>query len=107
MDRGVEFVMTSKLPPGYALSERLQRERLLPAIELIKQRLDVVGRRQRHRLPALKMERLKVYHIGCDAPLAKDLRRAARRGRGEAARLDGRRPQHPYRKRAAARLVRL
>ena len=43
MDRGVEFVMTSNYHPDQLYPGGLQRERFLPAIELIKSRLDVVG----------------------------------------------------------------
>ncbi len=71
MDRGVEFVMTSNYHPDALYPNGLQRERFLPAIELIKQRLDVVGVDNGTDYRRLKMERMKVYHIGSDAPLAK------------------------------------
>jgi len=70
MERGVEFVMTSNYPPDGLYPNGLQRERFLPAIELIKQRLDVVGVDNGTDYRRLKMERLKVYHVGSDAPLA-------------------------------------
>jgi cell division protein ZapE len=70
MDRGVEFVMTSNYPPDGLYPNGLQRERFLPAIELIKRRLDVVGVDNGTDYRRLKMERLKVYHVGSDAPLA-------------------------------------
>ncbi|HXM83888.1 MAG TPA: cell division protein ZapE [Burkholderiales bacterium] len=64
MERGVVFCMTSNYRPDQLYANGLQRERFLPAIELIKQRLDVVevdsGVDYRRR----KMERLKVYHVG-------------------------------------------
>jgi cell division protein ZapE len=71
MDRGVEFVMTSNYPPDGLYPGGLQRERFLPAIELIKKRLDVVSVDNGTDYRRLKMERMKVYHVGSDAPLAK------------------------------------
>jgi cell division protein ZapE len=70
MARGVEFVMTSNYHPDNLYPNGLQRERFLPAIELLKQRLDVVGVDNGTDYRRLKMERMKVYHIGSDAPLA-------------------------------------
>ncbi len=70
MERGVEFVMTSNYPPDGLYPNGLQRERFLPAIELIKQRLDVVAVDNGTDYRRLKMEKLKVYHVGDDAPLA-------------------------------------
>jgi len=70
MARGVEFVMTSNYPPDGLYPNGLQRERFVPAIELIKRRLDVVGVDNGTDYRRLKMERLKVYHVGSDAPLA-------------------------------------
>jgi cell division protein ZapE len=71
MNRGVEFVMTSNYHPDALYPNGLQRERFLPAIELIKNRLDIVGVDNGTDYRRLKMERMKVYHIGSDAPLAK------------------------------------
>jgi cell division protein ZapE len=71
MNRGVEFVMTSNYHPDALYPNGLQRERFLPAIELIKNRLDIVGVDNGTDYRRLKMERMKVYHIGADAPLAK------------------------------------
>ncbi|HYN13538.1 MAG TPA: cell division protein ZapE [Burkholderiales bacterium] len=64
MERGVQFVMTSNYPPDGLYPSGLQRERFLPAIELIKSRLDVVGVDNGTDYRRLKMERLKVYHLG-------------------------------------------
>jgi cell division protein ZapE len=69
MDAGVEFVMTSNYHPDQLYSAGLQRERFLPAIELIKTRLDVVGVDSGTDYRRLKMERVQVYHLE-DAPLA-------------------------------------
>jgi cell division protein ZapE len=71
MERGVEFVMTSNYHPDALYPNGLQRERFLPAIELIKRRLDIVGVDNGTDYRRLKMERMKVYHVGSDAPLAK------------------------------------
>ena len=62
MERGVVFCMTSNYHPDRLYEDGLQRDRFLPAIELIKSRLDLVevdsGIDYRRR----KMERLKVYY---------------------------------------------
>jgi len=42
MERGVQFVMTSNYPPQGLYPNGLQRERFLPAIGLLEERLDVV-----------------------------------------------------------------
>jgi cell division protein ZapE len=64
MDLGVEFVMTSNYHPDQLYPSGLQRERFLPAIELLKSRLDVVSVDNGTDYRRLKMERLKVYHTG-------------------------------------------
>ena len=69
MERGVEFVMTSNYAPDGLYPNGLQRERFLPAIELIKSRLDVVGVDNGTDYRRLKMEKLKVYHVGGAAGL--------------------------------------
>ena len=63
MERGVEFVMTSNYHPDQLYPNGLQRERFLPAIELLKNRLDVVGVDNGTDYRRRKMERLQVYHI--------------------------------------------
>jgi cell division protein ZapE len=68
MERGVEFVMTSNYHPDQLYPGGLQRERFLPAIELIKSRLDVVGVDNGTDYRRLKMEQVQVYHLE-DAPL--------------------------------------
>jgi cell division protein ZapE len=62
MERGVEFVMTSNYHPDRLYPNGLQRERFLPAIELIKSRLDVIEVDNGTDYRRLKMEGLKVYH---------------------------------------------
>jgi cell division protein ZapE len=67
MDHGVAFVMTSNYHPDGLYPNGLQRERFRPAIDLLKARLDVVevdGGRDYRRL---KMEKLRVYHLGAAA----------------------------------------
>jgi cell division protein ZapE len=64
MEKGVEFVMTSNYHPDQLYTGGLQRERFLPAIELLKRRLDVVGVDNGTDYRRLKMEKLKVYHVG-------------------------------------------
>jgi cell division protein ZapE len=72
MDRGVEFVMTSNYHPDQLYPAGLQRERFLPAIRLLKTRLDVVGVDGGTDYRRLKMEQVRVYHVGQDdAPLLK------------------------------------
>jgi cell division protein ZapE len=71
MERGVEFVMTSNYAPDDLYPNGLQRERFLPAIELIKRRLDIVCVDNGTDYRRLKMEKLKVYHVGGEAPLEK------------------------------------
>jgi cell division protein ZapE len=67
MDRGVQFVMTSNYRPDQLYPNGLQRERFLPAIELIKSRLDVLEVDNGTDYRRLKMEKLKVYHVGPEA----------------------------------------
>lgn len=69
MDRGVEFVMTSNYHPDQLYPGGLQRERFLPAIELIKERLDVVSVDGGTDYRRLKMEQVRVYHLE-EGPLA-------------------------------------
>ena len=71
MDRGVEFVMTSNYSPDRLYENGLQRERFLPAIELLEDRLDVVEVDGGTDYRRLKMEKLKVYHVGDGVALEK------------------------------------
>src|SRR5687768_13050550 len=70
MERGVQFVMTSNYHPDQLYPGGLQRERFLPAIELLKNRLDVVGVDAGTDYRRLKMEQVRVYHLA-EAPLEK------------------------------------
>jgi len=67
MERGVEFVMTSNYPPDGLYPNGLQRNRFLPAIELLKSRLDVVGVDNGTDYRRLKMEQVRIYHVGPDS----------------------------------------
>jgi cell division protein ZapE len=64
MERGVQYVMTSNYHPDQLYPDGLQRERFQPVIELLKDKLDVVSVDNGTDYRRLKMERLKVYHIG-------------------------------------------
>ena len=70
IERGVQFVMTSNYHPDQLYPGGLQRERFLPAIELIKARLDVVPVDNGTDYRRLKMEQVQVYHLK-DAPLSR------------------------------------
>jgi cell division protein ZapE len=64
MERGVQYVMTSNYPPDGLYPNGLQRERFVPTIEFLKQRLDVVCVDNGTDYRRLKMEKVKVYHVG-------------------------------------------
>ena len=71
ISRGVVFCMTSNYPPDRLYPNGLQRERFMPAIELIKEKLDVIEVDNGTDDRRLKMERLKVYHIDGDGEFAR------------------------------------
>src|SRR4051812_37945981 len=71
IERGVQFVMTSNYAPDGLYPGGLQRERFLPTIDLIKQRLDVVSVDNGIDYRRLKMERMQVYHVDNEAILDK------------------------------------
>jgi len=70
MELGVAFVMTSNYHPDQLYPNGLQRERFLPAIRFLKSRLDVVNVDGGTDYRRLKMERLRVYHVGPGAQAA-------------------------------------
>jgi cell division protein ZapE len=78
---GVQFVMTSNYHPDTLYPDGLHRDRLLPAIALLNEKLDVVnvdaGMDYRQRT----MEGVEVYHT----PLSAEADRALRRAFGELA----------------------
>jgi cell division protein ZapE len=97
MERGVEFVMTSNYPPDGLYPNGLQRERFLPAIELLKTRLDVIAVDNGTDYRRLKMERVAVYHVRGDlGPVFEELKDVEE----EHHPLDVEGRQIPYRKRA-------
>ncbi len=62
MDRGVQFVITSNYHPDGLYPHGLQRERFLPAIEVIKRRLDIIEVDNGTDYRRMKLERAQVYH---------------------------------------------
>jgi len=70
MTRGVQFVMTSNYHPDRLYPNGLQRERFLPAIVQLKDRLDVVEVDNGTDYRRLKMEQRRVYHVGPGAEAA-------------------------------------
>ncbi len=75
MERGAEFVMTSNYHPDALYPNGLQRERFLPAIEFLKQRLDVLQVDNGTDYRRLKMERLKVHLCTAGAEADRQLER--------------------------------
>ena len=75
MGRGVVFCMTSNYSPDQLYPNGLQRERFLPTIGLIKERMDVLevdaGNDYRRRA----LEQVRVYHTPLDADAAAALER--------------------------------
>ena len=103
LDRGVQFVMTSNYHPDELYPSGLQRERFLPAIEVIKSRLDVLQVDNGTDYRRLKMERLQVYHTPLGAQSDAALERifaelADVEEERQALEIEGRRI--PYRRRA-------
>lgn len=103
MDRGVVFCMTSNYAPEQLYPDGLQRERFLPAIELISTRMDVLqvdaGTDYRRRA----LERVQVYHTPLDAAAEAALERIFAELRDveqESHPLDVEGRRIPYRKRA-------
>ena len=72
LEKGVVYCMTSNYHPDELYKGGLKREDFLPAIELIKSRLDVIGVDGGVDYRKRALQRLKVYH----APLAPDTDRA-------------------------------
>ena len=101
MARGVVMCMTSNYAPRELYPNGLQRERFLPAIELLESQLDVLevdsGVDYRRR----KLERLKVYHVGPGAELELErIFEAVRDVEQERQPLDVEGRRIPYRQRA-------
>jgi cell division protein ZapE len=75
MDRGVVYCMTSNYHPDALYPDGLQRERFLPTIGLIKDRLDLVPLDGPVDYRRRALEQVEVYH----APLGPDADRALER----------------------------
>ncbi len=75
-DHGVSFVMTSNYPPDGLYPDGLHRDRMLPAITLLKEKLDVLnvdaGTDYRKRI----MEQVTAYHMPLGAESDRALLRA-------------------------------
>jgi cell division protein ZapE len=61
-EHGVGFVTTSNFTPDELYPNGLHRDRILPAIELLKQRLDVIGVDDGTDYRLRAMEHVKLYH---------------------------------------------
>jgi cell division protein ZapE len=99
IERGVVFCMTSNYPPDGLYPNGLQRERFLPAIQLLKEKLDVLQVDNGTDYRRLKMERLKVYHVGSGADFPQ-IFEALKDVEAERHPLDVEGRDIPYRKRA-------
>jgi cell division protein ZapE len=75
MDRGVEFVMTSNYHPDRLYPNGLQRERFLPTIALLKDRLDVLEVDNGTDYRRLKLEHVQVYHTPLGAQSEREMAR--------------------------------
>lgn len=75
-ERGTVFVMTSNYPPDALYPDGLHRDRILPVIALLKERLDVLnvdsGVDYRHRA----LERVQAYHTPLGAAADRAMRHA-------------------------------
>lgn len=71
-DNGVTFVMTSNYQPETLYPDGLQRERMLPTIKLLNERLDVMNIDAGIDYRKIAMELVQVYHtpLGADADRA-------------------------------------
>jgi cell division protein ZapE len=75
MDRGVEFVVTSNYHPDRLYPNGLQRERFLPTIALLKNRLDVLEVDNGTDYRRLKLEHVQVYHTPLGAQSEREMAR--------------------------------
>lgn len=74
--RGVQFVMTSNYPPDALYPDGLHRDRLLPAIALIKEKLDVINVDAGIDYRRRTLSQVKAYHVPADAAADKAMRDA-------------------------------
>ncbi|MGF6855778.1 cell division protein ZapE [Paraburkholderia sp. CI3] len=75
-ENGVQFVMTSNYAPDTLYPDGLHRDRMLPAIELIKQKLDVINVDAGIDYRQRTLAQVEVYHTPLDAAAGKALRDA-------------------------------
>jgi cell division protein ZapE len=68
MDRGVVYCMTSNYPPDGLYPQGLQRERFLPTIALLQERLDIIQLDAAMDYRKRALQRVEVYH----SPLGPD-----------------------------------
>lgn len=73
---GTSFVMTSNYEPSTLYPDGLQRERLLPAIELIRKRMDIMNVDGGVDYRRLTLQQLRVYHTPITPETNAELRRA-------------------------------
>ncbi|APA85121.1 AFG1 family ATPase [Paraburkholderia sprentiae WSM5005] len=75
-ENGVQFVMTSNYDPDTLYPDGLHRDRMLPAIDLIKQKLDVINVDAGIDYRQRTLAQVEVYHTPLDAAAGKALRDA-------------------------------
>jgi cell division protein ZapE len=75
-DNGVSFVMTSNYEPGTLYPEGLHRDRILPAIALLKEKLDIVNVDAGIDYRKRALEQVHAYHTPSDAVADHALREA-------------------------------
>jgi cell division protein ZapE len=75
-ENGVQFVMTSNYDPDTLYPDGLHRDRMLPAIELIKQKLDVINVDAGIDYRQRTLAQVEVYHTPLGAAADKSLRDA-------------------------------
>ena len=75
-ENGVQFVMTSNYDPDTLYPDGLHRDRMLPAIELIKQKLDVINVDAGIDYRQRTLAQVEVYHTPLGAAADKALRDA-------------------------------
>lgn len=75
-DNGVSFVMTSNYAPDTLYPDGLHRDRMLPTIELLKNRLDVLNVDAGTDYRKMAMDLVQVYHMPLGAVADRALRHA-------------------------------
>ncbi len=75
-DRGVSFMMTSNYEPDTLYPDGLHRDRMLPTIALLKERLDILNVDAGIDYRQQVLERMQVYHMPLGAQADRALRHA-------------------------------